>query len=71
MICVLYEAFHQDDHGRAYNPIGIFANRFEAEEAAKGKGAYGSEGIVSEVIALRVDGQHYRLAERDPLKVEG
>jgi hypothetical protein len=73
MICVLYEALTGGCGGPGDGPgrsLGIFANRFDAEAAAIGKGDWGGDGIVMEVIALRVDGKYYRLAKREPMEVE-
>lgn len=73
MICVIYRVLGGgtggvgDCHGRE---LGVFLTRFEAEAYAKDKGDWGGDAKIHDIPTIKLNGQYYELAQREPLKIK-
>lgn len=56
---------------REVGPVIAYCSTMaQAEQAAKGCGWYGGDGAVQNRAALRIEGQVWLLAERDPIDLD-
>jgi len=62
---------HGDGGERGVGPVIAYCStREKAEQAAKGKAWYGGDGFVQGRAALRIDGDVWVLAERNPIDLD-
>lgn len=69
-IIKVYEV-HGDGGERGYGPvIGYASTESIAKEMAKGEGFFGSDGIYTEVPAIKVNGVFYALKKEFPIDLD-